>query len=264
MGTIVSTPEQVAVATEAADHVAAARARARQMLASEGHPVRVDDWRQSFNSARDAVVITWLVWVTLVSAGAAVGAVSNRELGAGLVAAAVGVSLFLGMVRARATASQVRFYEAELQRERYEIQNHREQELEEIRALYAAKGFGPPILDEIVATLSADDDRLLKVMMEEELGLSLEYINHPVMVGLWNGAAALAASLALAVPVYFMPISSGQMWVPVGAAVLLTVIAFAHAGATGRRVVPMLVTWLIMAGVAGAVVHFLAQLLSQR
>jgi VIT1/CCC1 family predicted Fe2+/Mn2+ transporter len=256
MEPVANSLEAAAIETDAADHVAAARARARQMLAAEGHPVRVDDWRQSFNSARDAVVITGLVWVTLASAGAA------EQACTGLVAAGVGVSLFLAMIRARATASQVRFYEEELQRERGEIQHNRDHELDEIRALYAAKGFRGPVLEEIVATIGADDDRLLKVMMEEELGLSIEYINHPLVVGLWNGAAALAASLMLSVPVYFLPTASSQVWTPVGGALLLTIIACIHATATARRVVPMLVSWLLIAGVAGGTVHFLAQFLS--
>ena len=48
--------------------------------------------------------------------------------------------------------------------EKYEIEHHRDEEREELMAIYEAKGFKGPILEEVVATLMADDNRLLQVM----------------------------------------------------------------------------------------------------
>lgn len=67
--------------------------------------------------------------------------------------------------------------------EKYEIEHHREEEKQELYAIYAAKGFKGPILDEVVATLMADDNRLLQVMLEEEMGISFETLDHPVITG---------------------------------------------------------------------------------
>ncbi|MCH9633733.1 MAG: hypothetical protein S4CHLAM7_04660 [Chlamydiae bacterium] len=83
-----------------------------------------------------------------------------------------------------------------LKEERYEIENHRPQEREELAALYAAKGFKGELLEEVLDVLMADDDRLLKVMIEEEMGLSLENCEHPLKVG---SGAALGVVLAVAV-----------------------------------------------------------------
>ena len=66
------------------------------------------------------------------------------------------------------------------EQERYEIAHHRPQERAELKALYGSKGFKGELLDKVVDVLMADDDRLLKVMLEEEMGLSLEAYEHPL------------------------------------------------------------------------------------
>lgn len=77
--------------------------------------------------------------------------------------------------------------------EKWEIENHRPQEREELKALYHAKGFEGKLLEDVLDVLMADGDRLLKVMIEEELGLSLESEEHPLKQAL---AAFLGAALA--------------------------------------------------------------------
>lgn len=64
--------------------------------------------------------------------------------------------------------------------ERWEIEHHRQQERDELGALYAAKGFEGKLLEEVLDVLMADNDRLLKIMVEEELGLSLASQEHPL------------------------------------------------------------------------------------
>lgn len=75
--------------------------------------------------------------------------------------------------------------------EKWEIDNHREQERSELTALYAAKGFEGKLLDDVIDVLMSDNDRLLRVMLEEELGLSLEDQDHPLKQGLGAGMGAL-------------------------------------------------------------------------
>ncbi|MCB1180964.1 MAG: VIT1/CCC1 transporter family protein [Chlamydiia bacterium] len=67
-----------------------------------------------------------------------------------------------------------------IHQELYEIKHHREQEKEELRALYQQKGFEGKLLDDVVNVLMADEDRLLRVMLEEELGLTLSVHQHPL------------------------------------------------------------------------------------
>lgn len=237
----------------AADHVVEARRRAREVLGGEAHIGDVDDWRRVLVSARDAVILIWLTWVALHGLG------DPPLTGLMLVTMAVGVALLVGMSTARSTDTQVQYYASELDRERKEIREHFDEECEEIRALYAAKGFREPLLSDIVATLSADDDRLLKVMMEEELGLSMQHVHHPLIVGLWNFAGAAAAGLALAIPSSILSGRFVHWWMPLGSAGLLLLVSLLAAWATRRSPIEFFTVSVVMGAVTGGVVYFLAQ-----
>lgn len=82
-----------------------------------------------------------------------------------------------------------------LEQERYEIEHHRSQERDELKALYSLKGFEGDLLEQVVDVLMADDDRLLKVMLEEEMGLSLGTYEHPLKQ---SAGAAIGGLTAIA------------------------------------------------------------------
>lgn len=86
-----------------------------------------------------------------------------------------------------------------IEEERWEIEHHRLQEKEELKAMYEAKGFQGKFLDEIVDTLMADDNRLLQIMLEEELGLTLEVYEHPLRqaLGAFLGVVMVGVSFIL-------------------------------------------------------------------
>jgi hypothetical protein len=67
-----------------------------------------------------------------------------------------------------------------LNEELFEIEHEREQEKEELTLLYQARGFEGKLLQDAVEVLMADKDRALKVMLEEELNLTLESQEHPL------------------------------------------------------------------------------------
>ena len=243
--------------SDAADHVAEARLRARQVLAGESHLGDVDDWRRMLISARDSLVLIWVIWVMLYGFG------HPPFTGVMLLVLAIALAVLFGISTARSTYTQVQYYATELDRERAEIRDHFDDECEEVRALYAAKGFQEPLLSQIVDTLTADDDRLLKLMMEEELGLSMYHINHPLIVGLWNFSAALVAGCSLAFPVLFFSQPAVHQWMPIGGAVLLGIVSFISAKATGRAMIEFFTVGVIMAIVTGGVAYLLAQWLSR-
>lgn len=239
--------------SDAADHVSEARQRARRMLAGESHLGAVDDWRRALISARDALIILWVTWVALHGFG------DPPFSGWLLTALAVAIAVLMGISTARSTHAQVEYYAAELDRERHEIRTNPEHERDEVRALYAAKGFSDPLLSQIVDTISADEDRLLKVMMEEELGLSLYHVNHPLVVGLWNFAAALAVGLALCLPAALSRPEFAHGWMPTGGAILLSATAWLSARFTGRSLIEFLTVGVLMAVVTGGVAYTLSK-----
>lgn len=111
-------------------------------------------------------------------------------LGASLILWKAGRSAWLGWARLE------RLHRV-LEQEKWEIEHHRQQERDELGVIYAAKGFEGKLLENVLDVLMADGNRLLKVMAEEELGLSLESQEHPLMQSLGASLGALGALLTL-------------------------------------------------------------------
>ncbi len=81
--------------------------------------------------------------------------------------------------------------------EKREIETNREQEREELTEMYAARGFSGKQLEDVIDVLMADDNRLLQVMLEEELGLSLESYVHPLKQAFGCAIGVVGASILL-------------------------------------------------------------------
>ena len=90
-----------------------------------------------------------------------------------------------------------------IEEERFEIEHHREQEKEELIAIYKQKGFHGELLERVIEVLMADDNRLLEVMLEEELGLSLESYDHPLKQGFGAGLGVIFAAAFGGVSLFF-------------------------------------------------------------
>ena len=72
------------------------------------------------------------------------------------------------------TRSEKQQYERHKAVEYWEVDNIPEKEREEIREIYAAKGFEGELLEKVVEVITADRDRWVDVMMKEELEMSEE------------------------------------------------------------------------------------------
>lgn len=144
-----------------------------------------------------------------------------------------------------------------IEEERWEIEHHRTQEKEELRALYAAKGFSGKLLDEAVDVLMADDNRLLQVMLEEELGLSLESYEHPLKQAAGALVGVLGSAFILSFGLFVLP-----FW---GAAACAALIIALAAGSSAQlqknHPLPAIVWNLAVAALAAAVAYFAGQLL---
>jgi hypothetical protein len=90
-----------------------------------------------------------------------------------------------------------------IEEERWEIEHNREQEREELREMYKVKGFSGKLLDDVVDVLMSDDNRLLGVMLEEELGLHLEVHEHPLSQALGALFGSLIVSATLFTAFFF-------------------------------------------------------------
>lgn len=141
--------------------------------------------------------------------------------------------------------------------ERREIELNRSAEREELAEIYKAKGFSGKLLDDVVDVLMADDNRLLRVMLEEELGLSLESESHPVQQGLGAGCGVLTiGALALACNHLYAPLG-----LPLICSFTLFLSAHLCAKMESNRPAPLAIWHLCLAGASIGVVFFLAKIL---
>lgn len=141
--------------------------------------------------------------------------------------------------------------------ERWEIEHHRAQEREELAALYAAKGFQGKLLEEVLDVLMADQDRLLRIMLEEELGLSLETQEHPLKQSLGAGLGTLlAAVVCLSLFLLFPPLG-----LVIGSFITLGTAGAISAFYEKNQMIPAIIWTVSLGFFACAAVYFLRQLL---
>ena len=141
-----------------------------------------------------------------------------------------------------------------IEEERWEIEHHRHQEREELAELYNLKGFQGKLLEEVLDVLMADDDRLLKVMLEEELGLSLHTHEHPLKQACGAGIGVLAAAALMLLGFHFH-------LEPLAAFVALVAASIVAARGARNRAVPAVIWNLSVAALSYGVIYFLASLI---
>lgn len=109
-----------------------------------------------------------------------------------------GFSMFFGAYLS--SKNQREFFESEIARERFEMEQMPEKEKEEIRRIYAAKGFFGAELEAVVRRITSDPKVWLKCMMEEELGLIYESMDNPLKVGFLTGFSFMTAGIIPILP----------------------------------------------------------------
>lgn len=87
------------------------------------------------------------------------------------LAAAITESISMGAVAYTSFGSDRDFYLAERDRERGEVASRPDEERQEIREIYAAKGFKGQLLENVVETITSNRETWVSTMMNEELHL---------------------------------------------------------------------------------------------
>ncbi len=144
-----------------------------------------------------------------------------------------------------------------IEEERWEIEHHRSQEKEELRALYAAKGFAGKLLDEVIEVLMADDNRLLQIMLEEELGLQVESYEHPLKQAFGAAVGVIGASIIMIFGLFALPFYGALLC----AGLVIALSAGTTAQMEKNRPLPSIIWNLAAAVLAAGCSYFLGQLL---
>jgi VIT1/CCC1 family predicted Fe2+/Mn2+ transporter len=134
------------------------------------------------NSLRDVILggQDGLVNILGIILGVIAGGGSNSILITAGFAAAITESISMGAVGYTSTVSERDYYEAERRREAAEIATMPDVEREEVRDIYASKGFTGDLLDRVVDTIVSDRDTWVATMMDEEL--HLQPVDTPAIV----------------------------------------------------------------------------------
>jgi vacuolar iron transporter family protein len=173
-----------------------------------------------------------IVNVLGVLLGVAAASASTRIVLAAGLAAGVAESISMGAVAYTTSVAENDVYRAEQEREYRHVRAVPALEREEIRALYARKGFAGELLDRIVTGITADPDVWVAVMMSEEHRLAPVPRHHSLRASLVVFLSSLVGSLLPIVPFFFLPVSLAMWAAAVAAAAALFAIGMYKARAT--------------------------------
>jgi VIT1/CCC1 family predicted Fe2+/Mn2+ transporter len=127
----------------------------------------------------------------------ATGGSSQTVLIAGL-AGMLASALSMGSGAYLATKSEREIYQAEIDRERSEIEEDPEEEKEELALFYQLKGFSEDESHTLAERLSQHPDQFLRTLAHEELGLSEESFPNPLLSAL---SATISTGLGAFIPI---------------------------------------------------------------
>ena len=175
--------------------------------------------------AIDGAVTTFAVVAGVAGAGLSSGIIIILGF-ANLVADgfSMAISNYLG------TRAENQLRDKARQREIDEIQKYPQGETEEVRQIYARKGFEGELLEEVVTVITSDKQRWVDTMMQEEHGMTLEDHN-PVKGGIATFVAFCLIGLIPLLPFLINWFAADSFAQPFLVSCLLTAVAFLVVGA---------------------------------
>lgn len=162
-----------------------------------------------------------------------------------------------------AVKSQREHYDAMEKVERWEMENKREAEGQEIREIYENYGFDKKSVDILTKKVTSDKKLWIKVMMRDELGLTRE--EQPAIAGVLVGLFYLLAGFPPLLPFIFIkPLTRALIMSLILAVLVMGLIGFLrwflNRGNLGSKIVETIIIGLLAAGigfVAGEVLNLL-------
>jgi VIT1/CCC1 family predicted Fe2+/Mn2+ transporter len=198
---------------------------------SEGHRIGASAWlRAAVLGANDGVVsiASLVLGVAAAEAGSAIVFIAG-------LAGLVGGALSMAVGEYVSVSSQRDLEEADLARERRELHEQPDAELQELTALLAAKGLSEETARAAAQELTEHD--ALAAHAADELGLQLEGLARPMLAAV---VSAVAFALGALLPLLAISLSPApyRIWITAGA----TLAALAGLGAWSARLggAPML------------------------
>ncbi len=177
----------------------------------------------------------------LASVFGIVAGVSGATAGSSFVltagaAGAIASALSMATGAYLAERSEAEVAEANLARERAEIEQHPEEEKEELSLFYQLKGVDEATADAMAEQLSRNPDAMLKALAVEEFGISGDGDGNPAQASI---AAGISTGLGAMIPVIPFIFTHGTLGIAISAGVSL----FAHFLVGAAKSLVTLRTW---------------------
>jgi vacuolar iron transporter family protein len=232
------------------EHLREARMRG-QLASAEIHGTEMPGHIAALaDSAKEMAIALFILWVILNAF------VSSDQLWLYLGLFSLGWVLWKTARSALLGWARIERLHRVIEEERWEIEHHRVQERQELSEMYRAKGLTGKLLEEVIEVLMADDNRLLGVMLEEELGLTLEVYEHPLK----QASGAFLGSLATATLCLCGLWASSSFGLPLVSAIVITCAAYISARLERNRACQSIVWNLAVTGAVAGCIYFLIPL----
>lgn len=162
-------------------------------------------------------------------------AIAAASVGGGLPGAVIVVLGFANLIADGFSMAASNYLSAKSEQEEIERTRRQEEEhihrvpwgeREEVRQIFAGKGFSGKLLEQIVAVITSRKDLWVDTMLTEEHGLSLAN-RSPARAGLATFTAFLAVGLLPLLPFLLFAEATGQAF---GVSLVLTAVAFGGVG----------------------------------
>jgi len=156
------------------------------------------------------------------------GATNNQQhyiLIAGL-AGMMASALSMGAGAYLASKSEREIYEAEIAREKAEVEENPEEEIEEMSLFYQLQGFAPEEAQRMAERLAEQPEQMVQAMAQSELGLSQQHFPNP-----WISAFSAALSTAVGAFIPIIPFFFMSGFPAVIAAFIVSIVAHFAVGA---------------------------------
>ncbi|MEP6974870.1 MAG: VIT1/CCC1 transporter family protein [Spartobacteria bacterium] len=185
------------------------------------------------------------------------GATNNQQhviLIAGL-AGMMASALSMGAGAYLANKSEKEIYEAEIAREKAEVDEHPEEEIEEMALFYQLQGFSPEESQRMAERLAEQPEQMVQAMAQSELGLSQHHFPNQ-----WTSAFSAALSTAVGAFIPIIPFFFMSGFPAVIAAFIISIIAHFAVGAV-KSLITIRSWWasgfeMTMVGIIEAVVTY--------
>ena len=171
-----------------------------------------------------------------IVAGVAGASSSNDFIVVAGLAGVLSSALSMGASAFLANKAEREVFEAELARERQEIDENPEEEREELELFYQLKGFTDDEARALVERLSGQPEQFLRTLAHEELGLSEERLPNPKLAAVVGTVSTALGGIVPVLPFFFLVGEAGIL-------VSLVISVVAHFAVGASKSIVTLRSW---------------------